>query len=184
MKSLIKNLDAESQGHSVIDEQVNNAGKHKAFSLQLIVSASIIFLFMIFAQSAQAKIELLEFSNDQMRDDYQSLMVELRCLVCQNQNLADSNAELAQDLRKQVYEMLDKGSSRQDVVDFMVARYGDFVMYRPPVKPITFLLWFGPAVLFFIALAIVMVFYRKQKKKADIELSDRQKQRAHSLLDD
>ena len=184
MKSLINNLDAESQSCSVIDRHVSNAGKHKVFSLQLFVSASIIFLFMILSQPVQAKIELLEFSNDQMRDDYHSLMAELRCLVCQNQNLADSNAELAQDLRKQVYEMLDKGSSRQDVVDFMVTRYGDFVMYRPPVKSTTLLLWFGPAVLFFIALSIVLVFYRKQKKKADIELSDRQKQRAHSLLDD
>ena len=184
MRSLINNLHAQSRGHNVINVQLDNARKHKRFSLQLCLSATIIFLFMVFAQPVQAKIELLEFSNDQMKDDYHSLMAELRCLVCQNQNLADSNAELAQDLRKQVYEMLDKGSSREDVVDFMVTRYGDFVMYRPPVKPITLLLWFGPALLFFIALAIVLVFYRKQRVKADVELSDRQKQRAHSLLDD
>ena len=149
------------------------------------VIASLVFsLFIFLALPAQAKIELHEFSNDQMKEDYYVLMAELRCLVCQNQNLADSNAELAQDLRQQVYEMLDKGSSREDVVDFMVTRYGDFVLYRPPVKAITLLLWFGPAVMFFIALSIVFVFYRKQKKKAEVELSDQQKQRAHSLLDD
>lgn len=144
----------------------------------------IVFCFWFFVNPVAAKIESLEFKNDQMRDDYQLLVAELRCLVCQNQNLADSNAELAQDLRKQVYEMLEQGSTREDVVDFMVTRYGDFVMYRPPVKSTTLLLWFGPVVLFLIALSVVIVFYRKQKLKDEIEISDKQKQRAHSLLDD
>ena len=148
----------------------------------LSICVLLLSAFMFFP--VQAKIESLEFENDQMRDDYQSLVAELRCLVCQNQNLADSNAELAQDLRKQVYEMLQQGSSRNDVVDFMVTRYGDFVMYRPPVKSTTLLLWFGPVVLFLIALSIVIVFYRKQKQKNEIEITEQQKQRAHSLLDD
>ena len=69
---------------------------------------------------------------------------ELRCLVCQNQTIADSNAELAIDLRNQVREQLMQGKSDQDVIDFMVQRYGDFVLYRPPVKGSTWLLWFGP----------------------------------------
>ncbi|MDH5472661.1 MAG: cytochrome c-type biogenesis protein CcmH [Gammaproteobacteria bacterium] len=145
---------------------------------------SLMFLSaMLMLNTAQAKIESLEFANDQMKDDYHSLVAELRCLVCQNQNLADSNAELAQDLRKQVFEMLDKGSSRSDVVDFMVTRYGDFVLYRPPVKTTTLLLWYGPVVLFLIALSIVVVFYRKQTRKSEVVLSDQQKKRAHSLLD-
>ncbi|MCW8854431.1 MAG: cytochrome c-type biogenesis protein CcmH [Gammaproteobacteria bacterium] len=152
--------------------------------MKSVITSLVLSLSVFLALPAQAKIELHEFSNEQMKDDYYVLMAELRCLVCQNQNLADSNAELAQDLRQQVYEMLDKGSSREDVVDFMVTRYGDFVLYRPPVKTITLLLWFGPAVMFLIALSIVFVFYRKQKKKAEVELSDQQKQRAHSLLDD
>ncbi|MCW8909582.1 MAG: cytochrome c-type biogenesis protein CcmH [Gammaproteobacteria bacterium] len=152
--------------------------------MKSVITSLVLSLSVFLALPAQAKIELHEFSNEQMKDDYYVLMAELRCLVCQNQNLANSNAELAQDLRQQVYEMLDKGSSREDVVDFMVTRYGDFVLYRPPVKTITLLLWFGPAVMFLIALSIVFVFYRKQKKKAEVELSDQQKQRAHSLLDD
>ena len=151
---------------------------------KIIFSSLVFSLFIFLALPVQAKIELHEFSSEQMKDDYHSLMAELRCLVCQNQNLADSNAELAQDLRNQVYEMLGKGSSREDVVDFMVTRYGDFVLYRPPVKSITILLWFGPALMFLVALIIVFVFYRKQKQKTDVELSDQQKQRAHSLLDD
>lgn len=148
------------------------------------ISLLVVIVSVFVVAQAQAKIESLEFRNDQMRDDYQSLVAELRCLVCQNQNLADSNAELAQDLRKQVYEMLEQGSTRDDVVDFMVTRYGDFVMYRPPVKTSTLLLWYGPAVLFLLALSIVIVFYRKQKRKDEVEISEQQKQRAHSLLDD
>lgn len=76
-----------------------------------------------------------------------ALAEELRCLVCQNQTIADSHAELAVDLRNQVREKLQQGMSDQQVIDYMVARYGDFVLYRPPVKGITWLLWFGPALL-------------------------------------
>ncbi|MCW9012149.1 MAG: cytochrome c-type biogenesis protein CcmH [Gammaproteobacteria bacterium] len=134
--------------------------------------------------SAQAKIESMEFANEQMEEDYKVLIQELRCLVCQNQNLADSNAELAQDLRRQVVELLDKGSSRDEVVDYMIARYGDFVMYRPPLKITTVLLWFGPVVFFFIAGYVVISFIRKQQQSADVGISEQQKQKAHSLLDD
>ncbi|HEU4645649.1 MAG TPA: cytochrome c-type biogenesis protein, partial [Burkholderiales bacterium] len=76
-----------------------------------------------------------------------ALAVELRCLVCQNQTLADSNAPLAVDLRNQIREQLKQGSSEQDVIDFMVARYGDFVLYKPPFKASTLALWLGPFVL-------------------------------------
>src|SRR5205814_6498813 len=75
------------------------------------------------------------------------LAAELRCLVCQNQTLADSNAELAQDLRNTIREQLKRGASEREVLDFMVARYGDFVLYRPPLKAGTLLLWFGPFLL-------------------------------------
>ncbi len=75
------------------------------------------------------------------------IAVELRCLVCQNQTIADSNADLAVDLRNQVRTMLKQGKSQQEIVDYMTARYGDFVLYRPPVKTTTWLLWFGPGLL-------------------------------------
>jgi cytochrome c-type biogenesis protein CcmH len=76
-----------------------------------------------------------------------AIAVELRCLVCQNQTIADSNADLAVDLRNQVRDMLRQGKSEREIIDYMTARYGDFVLYRPPVKNTTALLWFGPAVL-------------------------------------
>ncbi len=133
---------------------------------------------------AQAKIESIEFSDEQMEEDYKVLIQELRCLVCQNQNLADSNAELAQDLRQQTYELLEKGASREEVVEYMVTRYGDFVMYRPPLKATTFFLWFGPVVIFLIAVIVLVMFSRRQKQLPTATVTEQDQQKAHSLLDD
>lgn len=154
----------------------------KSYPLRLSIFATIIFSF-VFAGTAQAKIESIQFDSPQMEQDYNNLIDELRCLVCQNQNLADSNAELAQDLRKQTYEMLQQGKSRQEVVDFMVTRYGDFVLYRPPFKLTTLLLWLGPLLLFIIALTIVVSFLRKPQQTT-VEVPEQQKTKAHSLLDE
>ncbi len=145
-------------------------------------SFAFVLLFLVYA-TAQAKIESLQFDSPQMEEDYNVLVNELRCLVCQNQNLADSNAELAQDLRKQTYEMLQQGKSRDEVVDFMVTRYGDFVLYRPPFKMTTLLLWLGPLFLFLTGLIIVVMFFRKQQQTT-ARVSEQEKTRAHSLLDD
>jgi len=101
---------------------------------------------------AAAAIEAYEFETPQMEQDYNQLVQELRCLVCQNQNLAGSDADLARDLRRETYEMLSEGKSRQEVVDFMVERYGDFVLYRPQFKTSTYLLWLGPFLLLLLAL--------------------------------
>jgi cytochrome c-type biogenesis protein CcmH len=96
------------------------------------------------------------------------LSAELRCLVCQNQTIADSNADLAVDLRNQVREMLKRGESPQQVIDFMTARYGDFVLYRPPVKSTTMLLWYGPIVLLVVAaLTFVLLLRRRSRLAAD-----------------
>jgi cytochrome c-type biogenesis protein CcmH len=115
---------------------------------------SLVFLF--FLTTAQASIEAYEFDSAQTEADYYKLINELRCLVCQNQNLSGSNAELAQDLRRQTYEMLTQGDSPEQVVEFMVARYGDFVLYRPQFKASTYLLWLGPFVLLAIVLYLVI----------------------------
>jgi cytochrome c-type biogenesis protein CcmH len=97
-----------------------------------------------------------------------AIAAELRCLVCQNQTIADSNADLAVDLRKQVREMLQKGQSQAQILDYMTARYGDFVLYRPPVKNTTALLWFGPAVLLVGGLAVFLtVMVRRSRLAAD-----------------
>lgn len=92
---------------------------------------------------------------------------ELRCLVCQNQTIADSHADLASDLRRQVREMIQQGRSDQDIIDYMTARYGDFVLYRPPVKRTTFLLWFGPALLLAAGILALVLIVRRRSRLSD-----------------
>jgi cytochrome c-type biogenesis protein CcmH len=94
------------------------------------------------------------------------IAAELRCLVCQNQTIADSHADLAIDLRNQVREMLKKGQTQEQIIDYMTARYGDFVLYRPPVKSTTALLWFGPAVLLVGGLAVLITVLRRRSRLA------------------
>jgi cytochrome c-type biogenesis protein CcmH len=110
-----------------------------------------------------------------------SLAHELRCLVCQNQTLADSNAPLAQDLRNQIREQLKAGRSERDVIDFMVARYGDFVLYRPPFKATTVVLWTGPFVL--LALSAWLLVRRVRKRAPPPELTEAERRRAAQLLE-
>ena len=92
---------------------------------------------------------------------------ELRCLVCQNQTIADSNADLAVDLRKQTRELLKQGKSDREVIDYMTARYGDFVLYRPPVQANTALLWFGPAAMLVAGAAVLILVLRRRTRLAD-----------------
>ena len=124
-----------------------------------------------------------EFDDAEQLERYQQLIYELRCLVCQNQNLADSNAELAGDLRREVHRLILEGKSDQDVVDFMVARYGDFVLYRPPLKAKTVLLWSGPFVLGIGALVLLLVQLRRHAEDAGAApLSDEERARLRALL--
>lgn len=124
----------------------------------------LLVIFMALTWSpARAAIEAYEFDSPEMEADYKQLTEELRCLVCQNQNLAGSDADLAQDLRRETYEMLQQGKSRQEVVEFMVARYGDFVLYRPQFKSSTYLLWIGP---FLLLLVVLVVFVRRMRAAA------------------
>jgi cytochrome c-type biogenesis protein CcmH len=97
-----------------------------------------------------------------------SIASELRCLVCQNQTIADSHADLAQDLRRQVREMLQRGDTDRQIIDFMTARYGDFVLYRPPLKATTAFLWFGPGLLLVGGLVgLVWVLRKRSRMSAD-----------------
>jgi cytochrome c-type biogenesis protein CcmH len=109
---------------------------------------------------------------------------ELRCLVCQNQTIADSHAGLAEDLRREVREQLAQGKSEQEVLDFMVQRYGDFVLYRPPVRSSTWLLWFGPFLLLAAGAALLISRLRAARTRpADAPPSEATLQRARALLD-
>ena len=127
-------------------------------------------------------IETYTFKTPEQEALYKELIKELRCLVCQNQDIAGSNAELAQDLRRQTYEMITRGDSRDEVVDFMVERYGDFVLYRPPFKMKTLLLWVGPPLFLFISLFFLVKFLRDRPKTAEIDLDKKQRESVRDLL--
>lgn len=111
------------------------------------------------------------------------LAVELRCLVCQNQTLADSNAPLAEDLRREVREMIAKNMSDKEIIEFLTARYGDFVLYRPPLKATTTLLWVGPFLLLAVgATVLVITLRRRAGKVVDVPVTDEEHRRVEQLL--
>ena len=110
------------------------------------------------------------------------IAVELRCLVCQNESLASSNAELAVDLRREVRSLIEQGQSDDDIRSFLVSRYGDFVLYKPEVKPVTWLLWFGPFVLLLAALAVALRLMRRSPA-TPAPLTDSERARARQLLE-
>lgn len=116
-----------------------------------------------------------------------ALSEELRCLVCQNQTIAESHAGLAIDLKNQIREQLAAGKSEAEILDYMVARYGDFVLYRPPVKASTLLLWFGPFALLFGAIVFLLLNIRRRRNallQRPTELTDAERARAKELLED
>jgi cytochrome c-type biogenesis protein CcmH len=110
------------------------------------------------------------------------IAAELRCLVCQNESLASSNAELAVDLRREVRSLIEQGRSDADIRSFLVSRYGDFVLYKPEVKPVTWLLWFGPFVLLLGALAVALRLMRRSPA-TPAPLTDSERERARQLLE-
>lgn len=144
----------------------------------------LVLLAMLIAMRVDAAVEYRAFDRPEQEQSYQTLINELRCLVCQNQSIADSNADLAKDLRGQVYDMLRQGQSEQAIVDFMAERYGDFVFYRPIFKAKTLLLWLGPVVFVVIGLIVVVVLIRQKKSVAEQTLSADEQARLTALLED
>ena len=142
----------------------------------------ILLILCLLALPIPAVVEYHPFSDPQKEQAYQTLISELRCLVCQNQTIADSNADLAKDLRQQVYEMLQQGKSQQDVVDFMTQRYGDFVMYRPALTLKTGLLWLGPIGFLLIGIIVILVLVRNKKAASHSILDPNQQTRLNELL--
>ena len=129
-----------------------------------------------------APIETFKFDSPETEKVFHKLSEEIRCLVCQNQNIAESNADLAKDLRLEIYNMLSEGKTEDEIVDFMVDRYGDYVLYRPPFKPMTWLLWFGPAIIFAIGLIFVVRYMRSQNMSRQVEsLSEEELERIKNL---
>lgn len=123
-------------------------------TVKLIALLTCAVVLLGFATRVSAADTPFVFADPAQGTRYERLLAELRCLVCQNQSLADSNADLAQDLRNEIHRMLNAGENDQAIIAFLVARYGDFVLYRPPLQRTTSLLWFGPLLLLGIAALI------------------------------
>ncbi|CAH9018984.1 cytochrome c-type biogenesis protein CcmH [Candidatus Nitrosacidococcus sp. I8] len=148
-------------------------------------------LFFIFALIgvnhlifAATDLGAYDFESPEQELRFRELASELRCLVCQNQSLADSHADLAGDMRREVYQQMVKGLSDQEIVDFLVDRYGDFVLFRPPVQWNTYLLWFGPGLLFLFGFGVFIVTMRKRNQMLTPTLSDSEHQRMAKILED
>ncbi len=143
-----------------------------------------LFAFLALLATApwvQAKEAAPAAADPALEQRVMTLAAELRCLVCQNQTIADSSAPLAEDLRNQVREKMRQGASDSQIIDFMVERYGDFVLYRPPVKATTLLLWFGPLLL--VAAGLLVLLRRLRRRPApEPELSAAERERARKLL--
>ncbi|AMS13560.1 cytochrome c-type biogenesis protein CcmH [Pseudomonas sp. NFPP07] len=143
-------------------------------------------LGLCIAGVAHAAIDTYEFANDAERERFRELTKELRCPKCQNQDIADSNAPIAADLRKEIFRMLGEGKDNQQIIDFMVDRYGDFVRYKPALTGKTALLWFGPAGLLLGGVVIIAVIVRRrrvQRSDSPSTLSAEERQRLDQLLD-
>jgi len=120
---------------------------------------------LLLSISAQAAIDAYKFDDPQKEKIYHELTDELRCLVCQNQNIAGSNAELAVDMRRKTYEMVSAGQSKQQVADYMADRYGDFVLYKPPFKASTAVLWIGPFIILAVSIWLMLRVIRNRREE-------------------
>ncbi|MGI9301979.1 MAG: cytochrome c-type biogenesis protein [Gammaproteobacteria bacterium] len=142
-------------------------------------------LGVLWATSAGAvALSDYEFKDAAQVERFRILLKELRCLVCQNQTLANSDAPLAKDFRKEVHVMMQQGRSDREIIDFMVERYGDFVLYRPPVRTSTYLLWFGPFALLIFGGFVLLRTVRARGKPAARALSAADRERVRTALDD
>ncbi len=126
-----------------------------------------ILLLCFISSTANSAIETFEFDNVEQEQVFHELTKQLRCPKCQNQNISDSNAPLAKDLRNKTYELVKQGQSEQQVVDYMVARFGNFVRYDPPLTPATIFLWLGPLLFIFIGFYFLYGQLKKQNKQDD-----------------
>lgn len=145
-----------------------------------LVSLSLLLCITSFSSTAVAAIDAYEFENEQQEQTFKDLTKILRCPKCQNQNISDSNAELAKDLRNKTYELVIQGKNEQEVVDYMVARFGNFVRYDPPITPATIFLWLGP--LLFIVIGLLIWFKQTKGLTKQQPLDEQEQQKLQQLL--
>jgi cytochrome c-type biogenesis protein CcmH len=145
----------------------------------------ILFLFLITPSVGWSK-EAIPVAEDPIIEKRMlALTMDLRCLVCQNESIADSRADFSNDIRREIREQIKANKTDQEIVQFLVDRYGDFVLYNPPMKPTTILLWFGPVILFLIGLGSLIVYLRRRRVQIqDVSLSQVQLERAETLLNE
>lgn len=141
-------------------------------------------LLLSCANVSHAVIETYEFSSSSLEQRYRQLSAELRCPKCQNQNIADSNAPIAQDLRKLLYKQLEAGASDEEILEYMVSRYGEFVRYKPRFTGVTLMLWLMPVILFFGAIIILVTVLRgSRKEQAATSISAEEQRQLDKLLE-
>ncbi|MFT4520454.1 MAG: cytochrome c-type biogenesis protein CcmH [Halioglobus sp.] len=148
---------------------------------------SCALVLALFATTSWALIETYEFSSAELEVRYRQLSNELRCPKCQNQNIADSDAPIAQDLRQTLHRQLEEGATNDEILDYMVARYGEFVRYRPNFSSATAVLWFAPLLLFIAAGLVLMLTLRKGDDARIVDqdsLSEQNQDRLQTLLDE
>ena len=145
--------------------------------------ALVLVFLLLLGGAAWAKEAAPAAADPKLEERMMAIAAELRCLVCQNQSIADSDADLAKDFRNQIREKLQQGQSERDIIGYMTARYGDFVLWRPPFKPTTLLLWLGPLLL--VVAGLIALFFRlaRERKAGEIELSETEHARAALLLE-
>ncbi len=145
------------------------------------LSLTLILLFSAFSPTAFSAIDTFEFDSLEQEQTFHDLTKVLRCPKCQNQNISDSNAELAKDLRNKTYELVKQGKTEDQVVDYMVARFGNFVRYDPPITPATIFLWLGP--LLFILFGFLALYKQaKAKSKSEDKLDVEEEKRLKKIL--
>ncbi|MEI7085748.1 cytochrome c-type biogenesis protein [Pectobacterium versatile] len=137
---------------------------------------------LLLSFSVLASSEVLRFDNDTQEQQFRELTMQLRCPKCQNNSIADSNSMIASDMRQKVYELMQQGQTKEQVVDYMVDRYGYFVTYEPPITPFTVLLWFLPAL--FLAVGSWVIIRRARRiRSAKEPMSEQDKKRLQTLLE-
>jgi len=146
----------------------------------------ILFFLLLIVPSAGWSKEAIPVAEDpEVEKRMLALTMDLRCLVCQNESIADSRADFSNDIRREIREQIKANRTDQEIVQFLVERYGDFVLYNPPMKPTTIFLWFGPILLFIIGFGSLIVYLRRRREQIEeVSLSEAQLKKAEVLLNE